>query len=412
MTIPKLLSEPRVFFRVCVLASLLASSGNFSLGSEGSTVEERLALLEAQMMELKAENEVLKQALVQSKASNPQDIVKTRPAEASAPSQPAVEFRTGGKSTKFVVGGFIQALGESGGAPDSRYQELNDRVYLRRARINMTASFAEHFTGRLEVDYGANSIRAGSGVRGQVTDGFIQWNRYPAARVTLGQFKTPFGFEQLASDTRLLTIERALSNDRLTVSRQIGLGLAGDLSGKRLAYSMGLFNGNGVNTGVSDNDAMMYAGRLSGQLFRGTVSGASILWNAGVNGFTSKDRGSFVGTRSGFGVDTQLTAGPLYIQAEWLMNQHDPDAALSVDSQGYSLLAGYNFDDQWRTAVRYDHYDSNIDASGTATDLWTLGVDYRIKGDDIKLSLNYLWGDQPANSGYEGRWVGRLQLIF
>ncbi len=74
-----------------------------------------------------------------------------------------------------------------------------------------------------------------------MTDGYITWNRHAEANVRVGQFKTPFGFEQLYSDTRLHTIERSLANDRLTLSRQIGAQVGGDFLEKRLSYARGSF---------------------------------------------------------------------------------------------------------------------------------------------------------------------------
>ena len=57
----------------------------------------------------------------------------------------------------------------------------------------------------------------------QLTDAYINWNHFDFANVKAGQFKTPFGYEQLYADPKLFTIERTSANDRLTVSRQIGV---------------------------------------------------------------------------------------------------------------------------------------------------------------------------------------------
>ena len=64
-------------------------------------------------------------------------------------------------------------------------------------------------------------------------------------KIRVGQFKTPFGFEQLYSDPRLFITERSLGNDRLTQSRQLGAQVGGDVLDKRLTYAIGLFNGTG-----------------------------------------------------------------------------------------------------------------------------------------------------------------------
>ena len=319
----------------------------------------------------------------------------------------------GGKSvSKLSVGGFVQAVAESGGAPDSRYAGMNNRFYLRRARINVNASFAEHFSAKIEADFGAASIAAGSGNRGQLTDGYVQWNRYPEATIRLGQFKTPFGFEQIFSDTKVFTIERGLVSDRLTVSRQIGAMLTGDVAAKRVTYSVGAFNGNGVNIGNNDNDDFMLVGRLTGVLLEGERKGGKYAWTAGVNTFSSDDTGTFTGRRSGFGLDTQLAFGPATIQAEWLQNTRDPATGTTVKSDGFSVLGAWAFDKHWRGVLRFDSYDSDTAIGNTETKVWIVGLDYLFKGDDLRLSVNYVTGDQPAPLGRDDRLITRLQIIF
>jgi phosphate-selective porin OprO/OprP len=63
--------------------------------------------------------------------------------------------------------------------------------------------------------------------------------------------------------------------------------------------------------------------------------------------------------------------------------------------------------------VGYDVYDPNTSVAGNTTQEWTFGLNYFIKGDDLKLSLNYLLGDQPGDGlGYRGRLLARMQIVF
>ena len=371
-----------------------------------ASVEKRLAALEKLVADQTAEISGLKKELGYTKSA---DAPKDAPVAATvAP----ILVRPGGKETKFALGGFIQALAETGGAPDSRYTGMNDRFYVRRVRINVNASFAEHFAAKIEADFGAGSIAASSGIRGQLTDGYVQWNRYPEATIRLGQFKTPFGFEQLFSDTKVFTIERGLVSDRLTVSRQIGGMLTGDVAENRLNYSVGAFSGNGVNTGNNDNDDFMLAGRLTGVLLEGERSGRKFTWTAGINAFSSDDTDTFTGRRSGFGLDTQLAFGPANVQAEWLQNTRDPVTGTTIKQDGFSLMGAWAFDKHWRGVLRFDSLDLDTALGNTETDEWIFGLDYLIKGDDLRLSLNYVLGDQPAPIGRDDRLISRLQVIF
>lgn len=181
-----------------------------------------------------------------------------------------------------AIGGLLQVQMDVGDRGDSRFTNDNDRFYLRRARLNATGKFLEEFDFRLELDL-AGSLSNSSALRAQMTDGFINWNRYPAANVRAGQFKTPFGFEQLYGDPRLITIERSLVNDRLTASRQLGAQVGGDLLDKRLSYAAGAFNGNSVNNNFNDDDRFFLAGRLAGVPWQGKLAGQPAAWSVGGN---------------------------------------------------------------------------------------------------------------------------------
>ncbi|PYI43561.1 MAG: hypothetical protein DMF12_03305, partial [Verrucomicrobia bacterium] len=87
---------------------------------------------------------------------------------------------------------------------------LKDRFRLRRARINLTGDFAEQFDFKLEGDFensdGLNANRTAF----EATDIFINWHQFPWAQVKMGQWKAPFGLEQITPETTLYTIERTL----------------------------------------------------------------------------------------------------------------------------------------------------------------------------------------------------------
>lgn len=362
------------------------------------TVEERLSDLEKKVNALAAENASLKKELGYTKDGKPPTLV--------AP---------GGKETKLVIGGFIHANAEFGDVPDARWAGLSNRFLLRRARLNATATFAEDFLAKLEADFGANTLGASTAMRAQLTDGYVQWSKFSYANVKIGQFKTPFGYEQLASDTKTMTIERSLPNDRLTFGRQIGAAVSGDVVDKRISYSLGAYNGTGVNISTNDNDQMMWVGRVSGLAIDTKLGATSLKWSLGTNALRTRETGTgtaFSGVRKAYGVDTQLAVGQGDLWAEWLKNENTTTAGVTTKSDGYSLLAAYKVTPKWQGVVRYESYDSNTAIGNTTTTVWTLGVNYLIKGDDLKLSVNYLNGDQPNGFDDGDRLLCRVQLVF
>ena len=339
-----------------------------------------------------------------------------------------------GREPTIAIGGLLQVQLDVGDRGDSRFTNGNDRFYLRRARLNATGKFLEEFDFRLEMDL-AGSLANTSSLRAQMTDGYINWNRYPAANVRAGQFKTPFGFEQLYGDPRLITIERSLVNDRLTASRQIGAQVGGDLLEKRLSYAAGAFNGNSVNNNFNDNDRFFLAGRLSGVPWQGKLGGQSAAWSVGGNAFSSQDAnvplpdlgfdstpstadrdGIFSGKRTGTGLDTQLVAGPFEFWAEYLSARFEPDSGVPrrrFDADGWYAQGSYFvIPNRLQVVLKYETFDPNSKAEADATDTTTAGVNLYLKGHDVKLMVDYLRVDTPVPAGSQDKVIARMQIIF
>lgn len=358
-----------------------------------TTVEERLQKLEDEVQSLRKENESLRTRVGDGKT-------------------PFALVTAAGKESKLALGGYLHLNAESGNAPDARYTGVTDRFLVRRARLGVSGSFKEDISFKFEGDFGANTIGASSGYRAQITDVFVTWTKYPEANVRFGQFKTPFGYEQLLADTKTIFAERSLANDRLTASRQIGAMVTGEVVDKKITYSVGAYNGNGVNNSVNDNEKFLLAGRVAGTVYTGKQGEHTVKVTTGANYFTTEDKGTFVGQKDGYGVDAQLAFGPADVMVEWLRNDLDPVTGADTRAQGWSALAAYRINPKWQAAVRFETYEANtLSSADTTTDTWTMGVNYFIKGDDLKLTLNYLLGDQPI-IGNEGRLIGRLQLVF
>lgn len=373
--------------RGAALVLLLLST---PLGAQ--SVEERLTRLEEEVQALRAENAELRRQLG-----------VPEPAPAPPPVLPAA-----GDEPHVRVGGFLHAQAESGDRVDPRFDE-NDRVYLRRARVNVQGGF-EQVEYKAEVDVSGNTLGASGGVRVQATDVYVDWKRYPAAQLRIGQFKTPFSFEQIYSDTLIATPERAAAVDRIAVGRQLGLQLSGGLAGKRVTYAVGAFNGNGVNSSSNDDDHFLIAARLGTTL----LERGQLRWRGAVNGYRSEDSRAaappeaglannlFAGTRHAWGVDTQLTTDRLELMAEYLRAHYAPLAAGERDLSGFYLLGSWLLTPKWQGVARYERYDGVTSDS----EIVTGGVNYLLKGNDVKLQLHLMHSDDGS------RVVARVQTLF
>ncbi len=132
------------------------------------------------------------------------------------------------------------------------------KFLVRRARIQMDATFYKHLNFKLEGDFGS-----GASV---LTDGYVELRYWPELRVRGGQFKVPFSFEELTSSNFIDFVERSVVNN-LVPARDVGGMVHGTLFGGLTEYAVGIFNGTGQNN-TETNDSKDFAGRLLVRPFR------------------------------------------------------------------------------------------------------------------------------------------------
>jgi phosphate-selective porin len=270
-------------------------------------------------------------------------------------------------------------------------------------------------------------------MRTQMTDGYITFLTSPALMIRTGQFKTPYGYEQLFSDTKLMAPERSTVNDLLTPGRQLGVQFAGDLASKRVSYAIGAFNGNASNTSINDDDNFMVAARLSSYLMGNATSSRNL--RLGVNGYTSDDtavtlnpafgidstpgspaRDNVVaGSRTGFGIDSQFVSGRTEIWAEYLSTEFEPDDKLPRDrftASGWYAQAGwFAIPSTLQLVGKYEWTDPSDRLTNDDFDVYWLGANWFLKSHDIKLQLFYAL-DEGAGADGSGRVIARVQTIF
>jgi phosphate-selective porin len=427
-------------------------------------LERAVQLLEKQNAELQAAIKTLKS---KQTASVPDGTFKTKVTydgktyveKAVAEEKAPVYVQQRGPELKLVLGGYIQVNFEDGdvSAFEGRFGQtaLKDRFRLRRARINLTGDFAENFDFKVEGDFensdGLNSSRTAF----EATDIFVNWHQFAEANVKVGQWKAPFGLEQLTPDPSLIIIERSLPTGAITPERQIGVQLWGQPfaniwpDGKDLlTYYAGIFNGNGRNTTVNDNNNFMYVGRLESTLFKGFFGKDSYL-KLGADVLNSRDdKGTNISQtlnllvnadgslspfvlpgadeRTAWGVDAWLKLGPFDLIGEYLQEKVNgrtvngvPPGFADFTTNGYYITAAYFLiPKKLQLAVRWE--DLNPGQMGNdGIHSITGGLNYYIHGDDLKLMVNYIhtWSDfREANPQFgEDQFdevIGRVQLMF
>jgi phosphate-selective porin len=378
----------------------------------------------------------------------------------AAPEKLPVYVVQRGSEIKLTLGGYIQVNFEDGdvSAFEGRFgmTALKDRFRLRRARINLTGDFAENFDFKIEGDF-ENSDGISSGRTAfEATDIFVNWHQFPEAQIKVGQWKAPFGLEQLTPDQYLIIIERSLPTGAITTERQIGVQVWGkpftnvwpdekDL----LTYYAGIFNGNGRNTTTNDNNNFMYVGRVELQPFSGKLFGQDSSLKLGADVLNSRDdKGTNISQtlnllvnadgslspyvlpgaaeRTAWSVDAWFKLGPFDLIGEYLeeyvngrtVNGVAPGFA-DFTTSGYYVQGSYFLiPKKLQAAVRWEDLNPGQMGSDGIHSI-TGGLNYYIHGDDIKLMVNYIhtWSDFRAAHPEFGddqfdEVIARVQLMF
>jgi len=451
------------FLSFLIYPQLCAVGSGPSEAERIEKLERAVDLLEKRNAELQAEINSLKKPT----ASVPEGKFKTKVTydgktyiEKAVVEEKAVYVQQRGPELKLVLGGYIQVNFEDGdvSAFEGRFGQtaLKDRFRLRRARINLTGDFAENFDFKIEGDFGQGDGLNANSTALSATDIFVNWHQFPEAQIKVGQWKAPYGLEQLTPDPSLIIIERSLLTGAITPDRQIGAQLWGkpftniwpdekDL----LTYYAGIFNGNGRNVSVNDNNNFMYVGRLELMPFKGKIFGQESSLKLGGDVLNSRDdKGTNISQtlnllvntdgslspfvlpgadeRTAWGVDAWLKLGPFDLIGEYLeeyvngrtVNGVHPGFADFTTSGYYITAAYFLIPKKLQLAVRWE--DLNPGQKGNdGIHSVTGGVNYYIHGDDLKLMVNYIhtWSDfREANPKFgEDQFdevIGRIQVMF
>ena len=430
--------------------------------SGGKSESDRLERLERAVEQLQKRNAQLEQEVSSLKkrgpvASDGKAYVEKNVVEEE---KKPIYVVPAGPENKLTLGGFIQANFEDGdvSAFEGRFglTALKDRFRLRRARVNLTGDFAEQFDFKIEGDFEQGDGISSSRTAFSATDIFINWHAYPEANIKIGQWKAPFGLEQLTPDTKLFTIERSLPTGAITPERQIGVQIWGKPftnfwpnEKDFVTYYAGIFNGNGRNTTVNDNNNFMFVSRLEllpwqGKFFNQEASlklGGDILnsrddagtnisqaLNLKVNADGSLSPFTLPGAdeRTAWSLDAWLNIGRFDLIGEYLEEDVDGRAVAGVapkfadfNPSGWYVQGSYFLiPKKLQAVVKWEELNPDqVDNDGIHS--ITAGLNYYIHGDNIKLMANYVhtWSDFRAAHPQFGddefnEIIVRLQLMF
>ncbi len=303
--------------------------------------------------------------------------------------------------------------------PQAEYNFLGEDVlgesldessfYFNRARLGVV--------GNIPYDFSYYAMMEFSPTLGGpfLLDAFISYKRFdPYLKLTVGQFRTPFGIELSTPCHKLHTINRSLVVQNLGAPwRDMGLlisGGTGELSilGSNtenfLSYQFAILNGTGMNT-MDDNRKKDVLGRLVFHPIELIKVGASYRFGKHPTQVTDAEDDE----RRRIGFDLELKYKDFLLQGEYI-NGSDKGSYTtgggcgdplelhqgSIDRDGYMIMAMYRTKWNIQPVIKYESYDPNLDLTSNEDptqfiqNTITYGLNFFFN-EKTRLQINYLY---------------------
>ena len=314
--------------------------------------------------------------------------------------------------------------------------ELGDGTELRQARIALEGSLDSAWDYEFGVDFADGDA--------DVKDAFIGYGGLGDVYLQIGQFKEPFGLEELTSSGSITFMERALASE-LAPGRHIGAGFA--THGKSWSLAGGLFGGAFDDDSDDEGDE---AWGLSGRVtvapwhkkrkalhFGAALSTRSpddereIRFDTGPESnltdvsYLDTDDIDDVEQVDRYGLEAALVLGSWSIQAEYMQAKIERREGLSeLEFDGSYVYASWVITGEarpyrhqkgsfagiepdsdggaWEVALRVSELDLNDgDVSGGAAEQITLGLNWYANS-RTRFMLNYVRVDNDEDADADG----------
>lgn len=389
-------------------------------------LEAKMELMQQQRAEQDKQLELVTKELVglenqisQSKIAKTEEKGGSKGSPVYASFKDGVTLEDGMGNWKLAINGRVQADYRKF-SPDS---DAADAFSLRRARLGGTLTFYKDYAARVEGEYSGGSTT--------LTYGYIDVNKFQAAKFRLGQFKPYYGLERTMSTNFTDFQERSMADTLLGSTFDRGVMVYGSPT-PGFNYSVAYLNGTGtIDESNAKSDGKDATVRLTGNLselmswqnsivhfggfyadgnqgsrrqagsvaaattdarglsfFQTTCSAAACGGTSVANGFKSDvDR-----TRSG--LETALAYGPVKLQTEYIRVKFDGKDFSRQISDWYASavwnVTGESFSDFYKEGVFGRLKPKNNYKEGAAG--WgalQLGIRYdQFDGSDFKKTGN------------------------
>lgn len=255
---------------------------------------------------------------------------------------------------------------------------------IRRAKFKLEGWF---YKPELEFEFQANWPDASVAQPNRfLEDANLDWDasKKKTFRVRFGQFKAPYGRQQITSSGAQQFVDRAITDGRYNPGRETGLALWGTLGANKLDWRVMLSNGNARSQATNDNGKYLFTGRLMWQAIGATRMNQ---WSSGLL-MTEGDLGE--------ATDKPLLA----IAGNFLDNDFENVSATAANNlHNTQWSVDYSFKYRGFASLGEYHYRDTEPQSGT-----------KLKDKGFLVQASYAW---KAKFGPAGFWeiAGRYAQI-
>jgi phosphate-selective porin len=304
---------------------------------------------------------------------------------------------------------------------DASASEDKGEFTIPRARLSFDGhAYYPWLTYKIQYDFVGRNITGTNSP--DLRDLYLDLAKNKAAAVRLGQFKAPFGIQELTSSGNQQFVDRSITSVEFAPSRQIGAMLHGATGKSKFGYEVGLFNGNGRNRPSNDNDGYMYAARVhfdpAGEykLSESAVEHPSkTLWTIGaafLSNATDAAADETDNTLEGF---FALKYKGLSVLANAYRRTEEQAVGPDVDADGALAQVGYFFiPKKLEVAVRWAEFDPDTDVSGDTQTETRVGFGYFWSQHNLKFQADYgRIEDESSGTDEETNFFrAQFQIVF
>ena len=336
-------------------------------------------------------------------------------------------FRSPDGNWTLGLSGFIQARFTNTNADADGQSGKNFSV--PRARLIVAGiSGAPNIKYKLEIDASTktgldtdvDTTEPSEAQNAIVKDAFVDYGVTDAGSVRFGQYKFPFGREQLISDSSDDLVDKSLANNTFAPAREPGASWQGRAGDGAFEYELAAANGDGQNepnsaddSALDVGDGLRYGARavwypLGAMTYDfpafQTLDGGSRL-SLGVAYMSNKDArllNSVVAGTNGTDANTldlelQWMTGPFSLLAELYERDTTVPGSADGDDNGYTVQAGYFVVPRvWEVVARVSMVDQTdipaawISGPPSRQKELTFGIDRYIDGHNGKWALDFV----------------------